>query len=101
MTKNISIPKDIIADFCLRHHIRRLALFGSVLRNDFGPESDIDVLVEFEPDTKVGLFKLYDLEEELSRILGGRRVDINTSKSLSKYFRARVLAEAEALYVQA
>jgi len=101
MTKNISIHKDRIADFCRRHHIRKLALFGSVLRDDFGPESDVDVLVEFEPDTKVGFFKLYDLEQELSRILGGRRVEMNTPGSLSKYFRDRVLSEAQALYGQA
>ena len=101
MTKNISIHKDRIADFCRRHRIRRLALFGSVLRDDFGPESDVDVLVEFEPDTTVGLFKLYDLEQELSRLLGGRRVEMNTPGSLSKYFRDRVLSEAEALYDQA
>jgi predicted nucleotidyltransferase len=96
--KNISIPKDKITDFCRRHHIRRLALFGSVLRDDFGPQSDIDVLVEFEPDAKVGLFKLYDLEQELSRILGGRKVEISTPKSLSKYFRDTVVSEAQALY---
>ena len=101
MTKNISIHKDRIADFCRRHHIRRLALFGSVLRDDFGPGSDVDVLVEFEPDTKVGFFKLYDLEQELSQILGGRKVEINTHRSLSKYFRDTVDAEAETLYVQA
>ena len=101
MTKNIDIPKDRIAAFCRRHHIRRLALFGSVLRDDFGPESDVDVLVEFEPDTKVGFFKLYDLEQELSRLLDGRRVEMNTPRSLSKYFRDRVLSEAEALYGQA
>ena len=101
MIENIAIPKETIADFCRRHHIRRLALFGSVLRDDFGPGSDVDVLVEFEPDTKVGFFKLYDLEQELSRILGGRRVEMNTPGSLSKYFRDRVLAEAQALYGQA
>jgi len=101
MTKNITIPKDRIADFCRRHHIRRLALFGSVLRDDFGPQSDVDVLVEFEPEAKVGLFELYDLEQELSGILDGRKVEINTPKSLSKYFRDRVLVEAEALYDQA
>ena len=101
MTKNIEISKEKIADFCRRHHIRRLALFGSVLRDDFGPESDIDVLVEFEPGTKVGLFKLYDLEQELSQILGGRKVEINTPTSLSKYFRDTVVAEAETLYAQA
>jgi len=101
MIKNIAIPKDTIADFCRRHRIRRLALFGSVLRDDFGPESDVDVLVEFEPDTNVGFFKLYDLEQELSQILGGRKVEINTPRSLSKYFRDTVDAEAETLYVQA
>ena len=101
MTKNIAISKDRVADFCRRHRIRRLALFGSVLRDDFGPESDVDVLVEFEPDATVGLFKLYDLEQELSRILGGRRVEINTPRCLSKYFRDAVVAEAETLYGQA
>ena len=101
MTKNIAISKERIADFCRRHRIRRLALFGSVLRDDFGPESDVDVLVEFEPNAKVGLFKLYDLEQELSEILGGRKVEINTPRSLSKYFRDTAVAEAETLYVQA
>ena len=101
MTKNIAISQEKVADFCRRHRIRRLALFGSVLRDDFGPESDIDVLVDFEPGTKVGLFKLYDLEQELSRILGGRRVEMNTRNSLSKYFRDSVLLEAETLYAQA
>jgi predicted nucleotidyltransferase len=98
LTKNISIAKNDIADFCRRHGIRKLSLFGSLLRDDFGPESDVDVLVEFEPDTRVGLFKLYDLEQELSGLLGGRRIDINTPKSLSKHFREEVLAEAEVLY---
>ena len=101
MTKKIIMSKEKIADFCRRNHIRRLALFGSVLRNDFGPESDIDVLVEFEPDAKVGLFKLYDLEQELSQIFGGRKVELNTPRSLSKYFRDTVVTEAETLYVQA
>jgi len=101
MTKNIAIPKERVADFCRRHHIRRLSLFGSVLREDFGPESDIDVLVEFEPDAIVGFFKLYDLEQELSQVLDGRRVEINTPRSLSKYFRDTVVTEAETLYVQA
>ena len=101
MTKNIAIPKARVANFCHRHHIRRLSLFGSVLREDFGPESDVDVLVEFEPDTTVGFFKLYDLEQELSQILDSRRVEINTPRSLSKYFRDTVVAEAKTLYVQA
>ena len=100
MKTSIAIPKERIADFCRRHHICKLALFGSVLREDFGPESDVDVLVEFETGAPVGLFKLYDLEQELSVVLGGRKVDINTPRSLSKYFRDEVLAEAEVLYVQ-
>lgn len=97
----IGIPQDQLADFCRRHHIRKLALFGSVLRDDFGPQSDVDVLVEFEPGHAVGLIGLAGLELELSGLLGGRRVDMNTPRSLSPYFRDEVLAEAETHYVQA
>lgn len=100
MSAKINIPKDKIAEFCRRNRIHRLALFGSVLRDDFGPESDVDVLVEFEPDARVGFFELYDMEQELGRLLGGRKVDLNTSKSLSKYFRDEVMQEAEEQYVQ-
>jgi len=99
--KKIPISRSEIADFCRSHRIRKLSLFGSLLRDDFGPKSDVDVLVEFEPDARVGFFKLYDLEQQLSQLLGGRRVDINTPNSLSKHFRDEVLAEAEVLYVQA
>ena len=95
----IQIPEHQVRGFCQRHGIRKLALFGSVLRPDFGPESDIDVLVEFDPATRIGLFELYDLEQELSRLLGGRKVDLNTPNSLSKYFRQQVLAEAQVQYV--
>ena len=95
----IDPPQERIDDFCRRHHIRRLAFFGSVLRDDFTPSSDVDVLVEFEPGKTPG-FTFFSMEEELSRILG-RRVDLNTPNSLSKYFRDEVLAEAEELYVQA
>lgn len=101
MKTSIEIRKDRIADFCRRHHIRKLALFGSILRADFGPESDVDVVVEFEAGVPAGLFKLYDLEQELSQVLGGRKVDINTPRSLSKYFRDEVLAKAEVVYGQA
>ena len=100
MIGKIQVPKDKIAEFCQRHSIRKLAFFGSVLRDDFGPGSDVDVLVEFFPCAGVGFFKLNDLEKELSQILEGRKVDINTPKSLSRYFRDKVLAEAEAQYVQ-
>ena len=101
MNNIIEVPKGKIANFCQRNHICKLAFFGSVLRDDFGPESDVDVLVEFEPGARVGFFKLYDLEQELSQILGGYKVEINTPKSLSKYFRDKVLEEAEVQYVQA
>ena len=101
MSARIHIPKAEIEAFCQRNHIRRLALFGSVLRDDFGPDSDIDVLVEFEPGARVGLFELFDMEQELSQLLGGRKVDINTRQSLSKYFRDEVLRDAEVQYAQA
>jgi predicted nucleotidyltransferase len=92
----IDIPKDEIAEFCRRNRIRRLALFGSVLRDDFTPQSDVDVLVEFEANARVGL-RFFALEEELAGILG-RKVDLNTPGFLSKYFRDEVLAEAEVQY---
>jgi predicted nucleotidyltransferase len=95
----IDLPQERIDEFSRRHHIRRLAFFGSVLRDDFTPSSDVDVLVEFEPGKTPG-FAFFSMEEELSRILG-RRVDLNTPNSRSKYFRDEVLAEAEELYVQA
>ena len=92
----IEIPRDQIADFCRRHRVRKLALFGSVLRDDFSPASDVDVLVEFEPGTKMGL-RFFSLQDELSRILR-RTVDLNTEGFLSRYFREDVLAEAETIY---
>ena len=93
----VSLPKSRIAEFCKRNRIRRLSLFGSVLRKDFGPDSDIDILVEFEPGTRVGLIRLSGLEIELGNIVG-RKVDLNTSGFLSKYYRNQVLAEADVLY---
>jgi uncharacterized protein len=97
----IKIPHANIADFCQRHHIHRLALFGSVLRDDFRPDSDIDVLVEFGASHAPGLIRLAGMELELSELLGGRKVDMNTPMCLSPYFRDEVLAEAEVLYAQA
>jgi predicted nucleotidyltransferase len=93
----INIPKEKIADFCKQNQIRRLYLFGSVLRGDFGPGSDIDVLVEFEPGTRVGLIRLSGLEIELGDIIG-RKVDLNTPGFLSKYYRDKILGEAEVQY---
>lgn len=93
----INIPYDELAAFCRQNHIMKLSLFGSVLRNDFGPESDIDVLIEFEKGRVPGLIALSGLELELGRIFG-RKVDLRTPEDLSKYFRDEVVKSAEGLY---
>ena len=95
-----NLPLPQIAEFCGRHDIRRLALFGSALRDDFRGDSDIDVLVEFVPGTRVGFFALAGMQDELSKILG-REVDLRTPQCLSRYFRDEVLAEARNIYVAA
>ena len=95
----IEIPRERIETFCRANGIRRLALFGSVLRDDFRSDSDVDILVEFQPGVRVGL-AFIRMQDELSSILG-RKVDLNTPGSISKYFRDEVLHEAEALYVAA
>ncbi len=95
----ISVDREKIAVFCRRRHIRRLALFGSVLRDDLQPESDVDVLVEFEPEASVGLLKMAGLELELSEILG-RKVDMRTPAELSRYFRDEVVAGAEVQFAE-
>ncbi|MFQ5614822.1 MAG: nucleotidyltransferase family protein [Anaerolineae bacterium] len=95
----LTIPADQLAAFCRRHHIRRLALFGSVLRQDFRPESDIDVLVEFAPGHVPGL-AFFAMQDELSQILG-HPVDLNTPQFISPYFRGQVQAEATVIYEQA
>lgn len=100
MNSAINLPKDKIAEFCRTHHIRRLAVFGSALRSDFRPDSDIDVLVEFEPEHIPGLFGMARLERELSALLGGRKVDLRTPEDLSRYFRRQVLEKAEVQYAQ-
>jgi predicted nucleotidyltransferase len=94
----IAVSEKELAEFCRRNHIRRLALFGSSLRDDFSADSDIDVLVEFEPGRAPGLIGLAGMEIELSELLGGRKADLNTPRTLSKYFRDEVLAEARVLY---
>ncbi|MEW6382047.1 MAG: nucleotidyltransferase family protein [bacterium] len=96
----IAVSRKKIADFCQRNHIRRLSLFGSVLREDFRPDSDVDVLVEFEPGHVPGFFRLFDMEEELSPLFSGRKVDIRTAEDLSRYFRDEVLASAQVQYDQ-
>jgi predicted nucleotidyltransferase len=89
--------RKIIEEFCIRHHIVKLSIFGSALREDFGPESDIDILIEFESNNIPGFFGLAEMEEELSKLFG-REVDIRTSKDLSRYFRDEVLNVAEVQY---
>lgn len=96
----IDVPHEAIAAFCRERGIRRLAFFGSVLRDDFTPESDVDVLVEFEPERSPGLFQMVDYADSLSTLLG-RRVDLCTFAGLSRYFRDEVLSEAVDAYVAA
>jgi hypothetical protein len=95
----LRIDGEVVAEFCRRHHIRWLAVFGSAVRDDFGPESDIDILVEFEPGHVPGL-AFFGMQDELTAMLG-RRVDLNTPQCLSPYFRDEALAEAEVAYEQA
>ena len=96
MHRGLKIPRKKIDDFCHRHHIRKLSIFGSAIHGDLRQESDVDVLVEFEQDHVPGL-AFFSMERELSEILG-REVDLNTPQFLSPYFRGRVVAEAETLY---
>ncbi|HHT9111319.1 MAG TPA: nucleotidyltransferase family protein [Candidatus Brocadiaceae bacterium] len=96
---HIVLPKDKIAEFCKQHHIRKLSLFGSCLHGDFGPDSDIDLLVKFELDHIPGLITLSRMEIELSEIIG-RKVDLRTPEDLSSYFRKEVVESAEVQYVQ-
>ena len=93
----IAVDREHLAACCRRHRIRRLALFGSVLREDFRPDSDVDVLVEFAPDHPVGLIRLADIERELSALLG-RQADLRTPADLSRYFRREVLDSADVRY---
>jgi predicted nucleotidyltransferase len=95
-SKRFNVPKSRLEEYCRRNHIRKLALFGSVLRGDFGPDSDIDVLVEFEPGETPG-FAFVDMEDELSRMVG-RKIDLRTPMDLSQYFRDKVVREARVQY---
>ena len=97
MPARIDIPREEIAEFCRRNRVRRMALFGSVIRDDFRLESDVDILVEFEPGYAAG-FVFFQMRRELTAMLG-REVDMHTAASLSPYFRQEVLDEAEEIYV--
>jgi len=96
----IEIPQERLAEYCRKHRIRNLALFGSVLTDDFGPDSDVDVLVEFKVGTRIGMIRLARIESELSEIIG-RRVDLNTLGFINKRYRSRVLMEKEVQYAEA
>ena len=98
MTRNFGVAPEILAAFCRRHYVRRLSLFGSALRDDFGPESDLDILVEFEPGHTPG-FAFFGMQDELSELFG-RKVDLNTPAFLSRYFRQDVLESAQVQYEQ-
>ena len=100
MNRNISISKERLAAFCRAYGVKRFAVFGSALREDFGPESDVDVLVEFEPGRTPGLLGVAGMERELSNLFGGRKVDLRTPEDLSRYFRQDVLDAAEVQYAQ-
>ena len=94
----IDIDAHAIETFCREHHVRRLALFGSVLRPDFSDDSDVDLLVEFEPGHAPSFFELFDMQERLSQHVGGRSVDLRTLEDLSRYFRHEVEQQAKSLY---
>ena len=97
---NVKVPQAELSSFCRRNHIRRLAFFGSVLRADFHPDSDIDVLVEFEPEHVPGFLQLSRMTRELSHLFAGRKVDLCTPQGLSRYFRDDICASAEVQYEQ-
>ena len=97
MSLHIDVNREQIADFCRRHHIRKLAFFGSVLREDFRADSDVDVLLEFEPGIRIGLFELMSMQLEFSDLIG-READFRLPGDLSRYFRDRVIAETKVQY---
>ena len=95
---DIDVDAEALAAFCRRHRVTRLALFGSALRDDFGPQSDVDLLVEFDAGATPGLFTIAGMEQELSAMFGGREIDLRTYHDLSRYFRDEVQATALPLY---
>lgn len=100
MSLNIKskISKENITNFCKKHNIKKMSLFGSVLRNELTSDSDIDILVEFDKNNTPSFFDLYEMEQELSQYFNGRKIDLRTPADLSKYFRKDVLEKAEVLY---
>jgi len=100
MDARLLIDKAALSQFCQRHHIQRLSLFGSMLKGTAHPGSDVDLLVEFEPGMAPGLLGIAQLEGELSELLGGRKVDLRTANDLSRYFRDEVLRTAQVQYAR-
>jgi predicted nucleotidyltransferase len=101
LTQKIEVDKGRLGEFCRERHIAKLSFFGSVLRDDFTVDSDIDVLVDFEEGHTPGFLRVAQIERELSALLGNRKVDLRTLQDLSRYFRKEVLADAEVQYAQA
>ena len=95
----VQVSSSQLKAFCKKHRIQKLSFFGSVLRDDFGPDSDVDVLVEFIPGTRMGLIRLAGVEQELSGLIG-RKVDLRTPAELSRYFRDEVVRSAEVQYAE-
>jgi predicted nucleotidyltransferase len=100
MNTQLPIEPQVLEQFCRRHHIRRLSLFGSVMKGTSGPDSDIDLLVDFEPGEIPGLLGMAQIEAELSDLLGHRKVDLRTARDLSRYFRDDVLRSARVQYAR-
>jgi predicted nucleotidyltransferase len=100
VNEQVAIPVTELVEFCQRHPIRKLSVFGSALRDDFSSNSDVDILVEFEPDARISLFDMVTMEMELTDMVG-RKVDFRTPQELSRYFRQKVLDTAEVLYERA
>jgi predicted nucleotidyltransferase len=98
MTESLFADRTALAALCRQHHIRRLSLFGSVLKGTAQQDSDVDLLVEFEPGCKPGLLGLAEIEAEISSLLGGRRVDLRTAQDLSPHFRGEIVRSAELQY---
>lgn len=98
MNQSLTISKDEISSYCKRNHISKLAIFGSALRDDFNPDSDVDVLVEFLPGFTPGFFGIVEMQDQLSAIFAGREVDLRTPEDLSRYFRDEVIETAEVQY---
>ncbi len=100
MKDKLDISTDRLAEFCEQNHVKKLAIFGSAIRDDFGPKSDVDILVDFLPNHTPGFFGLIEMEEKLSDIFGQRQIDLRTPQDLSRHFRDKVVAAAEVKYVQ-